>query len=104
MPEAYNNLYKTARWQRLRDIQLQLKPLCEDCKDKGLTMQAEVVHHIVPHKGDLTLFYTSKLQSLCKSCHDGITQQRERYGFINDIGLDGWPTDHKHPVYAGRKY
>lgn len=32
---------------------------------------AEVVDHIVPHKGDLSLFWSrSNWQSLCKRCHD----------------------------------
>lgn len=61
------------------------------------------MHHIVPHKGNLILFYMGKLQSLCKRCHDGITQQEERYGFINDIGVDGWPVDSKHPLYGKKK-
>jgi hypothetical protein len=77
-------------------------PLCALCKDKGLTVEADVVHHLVPHMGDLTLFYHGKLQSLCKRCHDGITGQKEKHGYINDIGADGWPIDARHPVYTTR--
>lgn len=102
MPE-YSKLYHTKRWGRVREYQLQLNPLCERCKKKGLTIAAEVAHHIVPHKGDTVLFYTGKLESLCKRCHDGITQQYERYGYINDIGEDGWPIDPNHPVYKKKK-
>ena len=102
MPKETHYLYDTKRWLRLRAFQLRVKPLCEMCKDKGLTVAAEVAHHVTPHKGDLVLFYTGRLQSLCKHCHDGITQQRERYGYINDIGIDGWPIDRNHPVYSRR--
>lgn len=96
-------LYDTQRWRRIRRHHLAAHPLCEKCEANGLIIPAEEVHHIVPHRGDLVLFFLGKLQSLCKRCHDGITQQKERYGFTNDIGADGWPTDPKHPVYGKKK-
>ena len=99
-----DRLYRTQRWLRLRRYQLRIQPLCEKCKEKGLTVEADVVHHVIPHKGNKVLFYTGKLQSLCTHCHDGITQQQERYGFTNDIGDDGWPSDCNHPVHVGRQY
>jgi hypothetical protein len=70
MRHNHNNdkrLYKTARWQRRRLLQLQLEPLCETCKAKGLTVAAEVAHHIVPHKGDSVLFYGEASFSHCAS-------------------------------------
>jgi 5-methylcytosine-specific restriction enzyme A len=98
----HRRLYYTGRWQRLRLHQLQIEPLCEICKDKGLTTAAEVVHHLTPHKGDKNIFFLSKLQSLCKHCHDGITQHEERAGYSNEIGVDGYPIDINHPFYKGR--
>jgi 5-methylcytosine-specific restriction protein A len=97
----WQKLYKCARWQRMRRLQLRLYPLCAKCESNGIVNAAEVVHHVHPHKGDYKLFYFSKLESLCKHCHDGITQQQERYGYCNDIGVDGWPIDDRHPVYSG---
>src|SRR4051812_33874588 len=97
--DSYRHLYDTARWKKRRRYQLQLHPLCELCKAKGLTVAAEVVHHVEAHKGDPVLFHTGKLQSLCKPCHDHITQQVERFGYSRTIGVDGWPTDNEHPVY-----
>jgi 5-methylcytosine-specific restriction enzyme A len=58
--------------------------------------------HKVPHKGDLTLFYTGELESLCAQCHNVQTGMVETHGYTNDIGVDGWPTDPRHPVYAHR--
>jgi 5-methylcytosine-specific restriction endonuclease McrA len=98
----YRRWYDTARWRRLRLQQLQLEPLCQRCKTNGHIVEAEVVHHVIPHKGDPVLFWSGKLESLCRHCHDGITQQVERSGFSNAIGTDGWPVDSKHPVYNHR--
>jgi 5-methylcytosine-specific restriction endonuclease McrA len=100
--KSTKRLYDTARWRRLRRIHLAQFPLCDLCEKKGLTVPADVVHHVTPHKGDLVLFWTGKLQSLCKHCHDGTAQQVERSGFANDIGVDGWPIDPRHPVYSHR--
>ena len=100
--DKYHRWYKTQRWLRIRRMQLRLKPLCEKCDERGRVEPADSVHHVIPHKGDMVLFYTGKLMSLCKRCHDGITQQQERYGFTFDIGPDGWPLDPKHPVYQER--
>lgn len=103
----YKKLYDKSRWRNgLRLQKLAEEPLCQRCKRKGLTVAAEVVHHIKPHKGDLTLFFcsTDKLESLCEQCHNVETGRVEQHGFTNDIGSDGWPTDNRHPVYADRPY
>lgn len=98
--KSWHHLYKTARWLRLRDQQLQREPLCQKCKTKDITEPATVAHHIHPHRGDLTLFFTGALESLCKRCHDYHTQGEERRGHSNEIGPDGWPVDvENHPVY-----
>jgi hypothetical protein len=39
-----------------------------------------------------------KLQSLCKTCHDGAKREIE-HGYRRDIGLDGYPLDPNHAVY-----
>jgi 5-methylcytosine-specific restriction enzyme A len=93
-------LYATARWQRLRQYQLREHPLCVFCLETGLVTPAEIVDHVVPHHGDRTLFFHGRLQSLCKRCHDSAKKQIELHGFRRDIGLDGWPLDPRHPVYA----
>lgn len=47
-----------------------LNPLCVECEKKGIVAAATCVDHIVPHRGDLGLFWdTDNWQSLCETCH-----------------------------------
>lgn len=60
-----------ARWKRLRIKFLDEHPLCEECKRSGFVKEADIVDHIVPHRGDLILFWDEgNWQALCKPCHD----------------------------------
>lgn len=96
--QAYRKLYKTTRWQAIRSYQLSTEPLCRTCRAEGRATPATVCDHIEPHKGDLDKFFTGPFQSLCAPCHDGIKQSIERKGYSSAIGLDGWPTDERHPA------
>ena len=91
-------LYKTARWLRLRDAQLAREPLCRFHAERGETVPADTVDHVIPHRGDEALFFAGELQSLCKACHDVVKQGEERRGFRVDIATDGWPIDPRHPA------
>jgi hypothetical protein len=51
----------------------------------------------MPHFADV-----GKLQSLCESCHRSIKQKEEKRGVRTDIGIDGWPTDPRHPANKGK--
>ena len=63
---------------------------------------ATVVDHIIPHRGDKTLFWDeTNWQSLCKTCHDGAKQAEEKNGYATAVGLDGWPLDPLHPSNVG---
>jgi 5-methylcytosine-specific restriction endonuclease McrA len=97
------SLYKTKRWQRLRDNQLRRVPLCEMCMRRGVLEVAMVVDHVVKHRGDRNMFFLGKLQSLCKRCHDGEKQHVDINGFSNRIGADGWPIDPNHPVHRNTR-
>ena len=67
-----------SRWQKARHAYLQKHPLCVECMKNGKYVRATVVDHIVPHKGDQSLFWDAKnWQSLCKSCHDRKTLSEE---------------------------
>jgi 5-methylcytosine-specific restriction protein A len=88
----WRHLYKTARWLQRRKEQLAAQPLCEWCDKRGLLVEATIAHHDEPHKGDLQKFWTGKLTSLCKPCHDIDAQIIERGGKPRqDTGADGWP-------------
>jgi 5-methylcytosine-specific restriction enzyme A len=91
--KAYAHYYRTRAWQERRAHQLRLEPMCARCG-----ALAAVVHHIAPHKGDWILFIEGELRSLCKRCHDGAEQMIEKRGFLNEIGVDGWPTDPRAPA------
>src|SRR5688572_5778208 len=91
---AWQHLYKTARWQRLRDYQLSLQPLCEFCLITEDVTAANVVDHKRKHDGDLELFYDpSNLQSLCKHHHDSAKQMMERGKKVVTYGVDGYPIE-----------
>lgn len=63
-------------WQRARRRWLRAFPYCAKCG-----APANVVDHIVPHKGDPKLFWNeSNWQSLCSSCHNSGKQSEERRG------------------------
>jgi 5-methylcytosine-specific restriction endonuclease McrA len=96
-PVAWNDFYKTARWQRLRKLQLIQHPLCKFCLQRGIVTRANVVDHVRPHRGDWTDFITGELQSLCASCHDSAKRQIELRGYSCDVGVDGYPIDPNHP-------
>ena len=71
------------KWQVLRAWWLRHNPLCVKCREKGLVTEATEIDHIVPHKGDKTLFWDrGNLQSLCKKCHSTKTATEDG-GFGN---------------------
>jgi 5-methylcytosine-specific restriction protein A len=45
------------------------KPFCAFCAAQDRTTASTVADHIIPHKGDLDLFWFGELQSLCEPCH-----------------------------------
>ena len=60
-----------ARWQKARAAYLKRRPLCAECQKNGALTPATVVDHIIPHRGDRSLFWDERnWQPLCKGCHD----------------------------------
>ena len=59
------------RWQKTRVGFLAKHPLCVFCERIGKVVEATVVDHIKPHKGDMNLFWQRhNWQPLCKHHHD----------------------------------
>lgn len=59
------------KWQKESKRYLELNPLCVRCKAEGKYINATVVDHIIPHKGNEELFWDkNNWQPLCKKCHD----------------------------------
>lgn len=85
------------RWQKARADFLSHPDnvLCVMCTDRGHTTVATVVDHIIPHKGDMKLFWDRKnWQPLCAPCHDRDKQAIEKGGAPRPhIGADGWPIE-----------
>jgi hypothetical protein len=85
------------RWRKARITFLQNNPLCKRCEQKGRVTPAEVVDHIVPHKGDQKIFWDStNWQALCKQCHDSFKQRYEKSGTIAGCDTNGIPLDPNH--------
>lgn len=71
-PSAVKRGY-TSRWQRISRQYLRQHPLCARCG-----RPAQVVDHIVPHRGREQLFWDeSNWQALCKACHDRKTGEED---------------------------
>jgi len=72
-----------SRWVRASAVFKIANPICVHCEAKGITTLVYCVDHIVPHCGDMDLFWeVSNWQSLCKKCHD-IKTAKEDGGFGN---------------------
>jgi 5-methylcytosine-specific restriction endonuclease McrA len=103
-PCPWERLYHTKRWERRAALQRKQFPLCAMCLKKNIVTPMDVADHIIPHRGDLNLFYYGELQSLCHTHHSSTKALAERgitKEYIDGIGNDGWPIDPLHPVYGG---
>lgn len=88
----------SARWDRAAKRFRRAHPLCARCEAKGKVVPADVVDHIVPHRGDPALFWDeANWQSLCTSCHSSAKQAEENRGYSTETGADGLPIDPRHP-------
>ena len=59
------------KWQKFRKEYLKKNPFCVVCLNKGKLIQAKVIDHIVPHKGNERLFWDeNNMQTLCIRCHN----------------------------------
>jgi len=77
---AWSSWYHIARWRHhvwgLRSRALAASPLCSECRRTGHVVEATEVDHIVPHRGDPALFWSStNVQALCKRHHDEKTNR-----------------------------
>lgn len=60
-----------SKWRVARKRYLAQHPLCVKCFEEGKISPATVVDHIVPHRGDMKMFWNEEnWQPLCKPCHD----------------------------------
>ncbi len=62
--------YQSSPWRRLRLMQLQRSPICEECARNGVTTLAKVADHIIPINQGGEPLDIENLQSLCHACHN----------------------------------
>src|SRR5687767_9921980 len=64
------SLYGTRRWKEASRAFRRLNPLCRYCEQRGIVRPAEEVDHVIPHKGNLELFWDeSNWAPACKRCN-----------------------------------
>jgi 5-methylcytosine-specific restriction enzyme A len=88
---GYDWLYHTARWKRRRLHQLRKHPLCHACLQDNHIKAATVAHHVIDHKGDYKIFFSSPLESLCKQCHDNIQEGSKVLAYQRGCDINGKP-------------
>jgi 5-methylcytosine-specific restriction protein A len=74
-------------WQKRRINHLSKHPWCEACMAAERYEAATDVHHTIAHKGNVNLFWSSPLESLCHSCHSRVTASEGRGG--SKVWLEG---------------
>ena len=57
------------RWRQRRQSHLSQYPWCTECLRANIYTPATDVHHVQRHNGNLELFLTGPLESLCHICH-----------------------------------
>lgn len=96
--------YSTARWKRLRELRLNLNPMCEGCLQAGFVRKANHVDHrkAISDGGD-AFPEIAGLASLCASCHSAKTARGPEAGAIKTnrprkgCDINGMPLDPDHP-------
>ena len=68
--------------QKARRVFLRQNPLCKACLPR--VEAARVVDHVIPHRGDMVLFWDrSNWQPLCLSCHNAKSARERGEGGSN---------------------
>jgi 5-methylcytosine-specific restriction protein A len=97
-PSARSRGYN-ARWDKARATYLAHNPYCKPCQRAGIKALATHVDHLIPHRGDQTLFWDkNNWMGLCSTCHNGDKQKAEKSGSSRYRGChpDGTPLDPGH--------
>jgi 5-methylcytosine-specific restriction enzyme A len=71
---AHDRFYHRAALKRVRALQLQLEPLCRECRKTGKLTVASVVDHIIERSKGGADYDMSNLRSVCTPCHNRITR------------------------------
>jgi 5-methylcytosine-specific restriction protein A len=73
-----HGLYRTKRWQDLREQKMRENPFCCDCEAQGVKRVWDELDHQQPHCGDLVLFWDPEnLRGRCREHHGMKTRRGE---------------------------
>lgn len=70
-----NRFYQRKTWKNLRILQLQIEPLCRECRKIDKLIAATIVDHIIAIADGGAELDLNNLQSLCKPHHDAKTRR-----------------------------
>jgi 5-methylcytosine-specific restriction protein A len=107
----WQRMYESAAWRRASGA-FRATPegcLCVDCRARGLIVASQHTDHVVPHNGDLRLFWDREnWAGRCASCHSAKTRADETEARTGKRPLrrgstaTGEPIDPRHPWHQGR--
>lgn len=82
---AFDEVYNTDKWKKLRVLKLMKNPLCEMCLKEGVVKQGFDCHHVVPILEDMTkAFDEDNLMTLCRMHHIQIHEELRRNKRLTD--------------------
>jgi 5-methylcytosine-specific restriction protein A len=70
----HDRFYHRIAWKKVRALQLQLEPLCCECRKFGKLTTATVVDHIIERSKGGADYDMDNLRSVCAPCHNRITR------------------------------
>lgn len=73
-----HSIYNSDRWRRLRAIQLNNEPCCEECRRKGRIRAATVADHVIAIQDGGEAWNIDNLQSMCAPCHNRKSGKEKR--------------------------
>jgi 5-methylcytosine-specific restriction protein A len=78
--QPWRKLYQTKKWFQLRwTVLVRDQFTCQICGCIESDTSKLVGDHIIPHEGDLDLFFSEpNIRCLCKTCHDGVKQREDK--------------------------
>lgn len=77
------------RWDKASRAYRRQHPLCVGCEAVGRVMACEAVDHIVPHRGDMALFWDrDNWQGACDWHHDVVKKRLEAMFDRGEIKAD----------------
>lgn len=85
-PKDWQRLYSLPGWRRASRDYRAANPLCRTCQQSGRDEPVAVVDHIIPHRGNMRLFWSrDNWQPLCLACHH-IKSTQEKADFRTEGG------------------